>query len=321
MTANNAFDYPWLEAPFNRLQSSWQSGRFHHALLLQGSRGMGKSALAATVAKGLLCINNTDLVPCGQCKSCLLSHAGSHPDLVAIDNGKDSIGIDEVRRVSDFVQKKSNLAKQRVIVIHAVEMLTESAANGLLKTLEEPAEHVYLILTCNSPQHLLATILSRCNQVTVNVGDTFQVYEYVRSRFNELSEQQCRTLLTLSGNAPLRVMAWLEELSVSQLTAGEQQYQQWRNGQLPSVQYAKTLEAGEFDKLLFEYLLKAEIEQRLTSASQDADVECFPLLNKLSTVQRQFNEAARTIKGQNKSLACLALLTQIEALLKANNWV
>lgn len=315
MSLNLAMDYPWLQGTFNQLQQSWQNGRFHHALLLQGAQGMGKSDFAGFVASGILCLNNTNLIPCGQCKSCLLGKAGSHPDCLTIDNGDGVIGIDEVRKAGEFVYKKSNISLKRVIVLHNIEQMSEAASNGLLKTLEEPAEHVYLVLTCNKAELLLATIVSRCNQVKINVPDRHQVFEYVHHQYPQLTEEQCDTLLRLAADAPLRVLSWLGEYSVEKIREIQHHYYQWQNGQMSSLQYSKELEQGDLAKLLFRQLLKNDLVNHIGQPS-DESKDNFTLLAQTNALLNDFSDAQQKIKGQNKTLALLNLLNRLQSALR-----
>ena len=98
--------YPWLDSAWQQLQRVWQNGRFHHALMLCGHAGVGKSTLAEQLTAGLICQQGQDLQPCGQCKSCLLDQAGNHPDCLSLEPQGQTLGIDDIRRASDFIHQK-----------------------------------------------------------------------------------------------------------------------------------------------------------------------------------------------------------------------
>lgn len=138
-----------------------------HALLLKGYALAGQDELAVWLANKLLCADNQGFDACGQCKSCLLVKSASHPDIQIIDNGDKTIGVDLVRLASQFFQKTAQLSQNKVVIIKSSENMTESAANALLKTLEEPTQNSFLLLSCNDVDLLLPTIISRCSQIQI----------------------------------------------------------------------------------------------------------------------------------------------------------
>ena len=122
-----------------------QNNRLAHGLLFSGPSGVGKTDLANWLVAALLCTETKK--PCGQCKSCLLRAAGSHSDLLITDNSGSSIGVDAVRQLSHFLHGSAQQQSNKVVLLTQAEKLTESAANALLKTLEEPPKHSFIVLT------------------------------------------------------------------------------------------------------------------------------------------------------------------------------
>ncbi|MEC4087141.1 DNA polymerase III subunit delta' [Pseudoalteromonas rubra] len=164
--------YPWLETVFAQLQMSFQQQRFHHAQMFHGMTGVGKLELAQSLTAALLCKQaGTSLRACGQCKSCLLVDADNHPDKLLITAESHSISVEAIRSLNDFIFHSAQQGGNKVVVIDGIEKLTESAANALLKTLEEPAKGRYLLLLCNDTARVTATVLSRCNKMNVGVAD------------------------------------------------------------------------------------------------------------------------------------------------------
>jgi len=164
-------EHLWLEESFNQLEKSFNADKLPHGLLLVAPHLSGKSLFASSLAKSLLCEQSGETLSraCGQCKSCLLVDARSHPDLSQIDclfdnkgKQKKSIGIDQVRQLTNKLVEKPQLGGWRVAVIMSVEKLTRGAFNALLKTLEEPGDKTLLLLLANSLQQVPATIRSRC---------------------------------------------------------------------------------------------------------------------------------------------------------------
>ncbi|WNC70842.1 hypothetical protein RGQ13_11940 [Thalassotalea psychrophila] len=195
--AANLQDKSWLVNNKLEITSKIEQGLLPHAMLMLGSHLAGQAELGAWLSGLLLCERaETVNEPCKQCKSCSLIKAQSHPDLVLIDNGEKTIGVELVRSAGAFLQKTAQLAKNKVVVILSAENMTESAANALLKTLEEPTSNSYLILVCNDIDMLLPTILSRCSVVKINpptgeelaslVSDKSLINDF--SNLNELAE-------------------------------------------------------------------------------------------------------------------------------------
>ncbi|MFC3031194.1 DNA polymerase III subunit delta' [Pseudoalteromonas fenneropenaei] len=158
---------PWLEAIRTQLANAHGQGRLHHAIMLTGLRGVGKRALATQLANALLCQNPQQLSACGNCKSCGLLSAATHPDKLLLAEDNASIGVDAVREISHFVTQSAQQGGNKVAVIERAQNMTDAAANALLKTLEEPNSKRYLLLTCDEISRLPATILSRCLKVDV----------------------------------------------------------------------------------------------------------------------------------------------------------
>ncbi|WP_393947140.1 DNA polymerase III subunit delta' [Kluyvera intermedia] len=156
--------YPWLRPPFEQLVASYQVGRGHHALLIQARAGMGADSLAYAITRFLMCHHPDGHKSCGQCHSCQLMQAGTHPDYYVLqpEKGKSTLGIDAVRGVSEKLYEHARLGGAKVVWIADAALFTEAAANALLKTLEEPPKNTWFFLACEEPARLLATMRSRC---------------------------------------------------------------------------------------------------------------------------------------------------------------
>ena len=145
------------------LKYQCKTGKFSHAYLFCGSRGTGKTSCAKILAKAVNCLNPTDAGPCGECASCRAINAGSATDVLEMDAASNN-GVDDIRDIRDEVIYAPSELKYRVYIIDEVHMLSVSAFNALLKTLEEPPEHVVFILATTELQKLPATIISRCQR-------------------------------------------------------------------------------------------------------------------------------------------------------------
>jgi len=172
---------PWLPLLPWQLDAAraalMQRASWPHALLIHGPRGMGKHALALNFAQALLCeAPRADGLACGECAGCRYAAAGQHPDLMRLEllvidpeEGTlavvETIGIDRVRALTEFVQLTSHRQRAKVAVIAPAERMNAAAANALLKTLEEPPPGTFLILVSDQPGRVPATILSRCRKL------------------------------------------------------------------------------------------------------------------------------------------------------------
>ena len=156
------------------LTNALDSGRMHHAYLFTGTRGVGKTTIARIFAKSLNCEQGTSADPCGQCRACLDIDAGRYIDLLEIDAASNT-GVDDVREVIENAQYMPSRGQYKVYLIDEVHMLSKAAFNALLKTLEEPPEHVKFLLATTDPQKLPVTVLSRCLQFNLKRLDEEQI--------------------------------------------------------------------------------------------------------------------------------------------------
>ncbi|MFO7580239.1 DNA polymerase III subunit gamma/tau [Nitrosomonas halophila] len=145
------------------LANSLEQNRLHHAYLFTGTRGVGKTTVARILAKALNCEQGVTPTPCGQCAVCLGIDQGNFVDLVELDAASNT-QVDAMRELLDNAQYAPVSARYKVYLIDEVHMLSKSAFNAMLKTLEEPPGHVKFILATTDPQKIPVTVLSRCLQ-------------------------------------------------------------------------------------------------------------------------------------------------------------
>jgi DNA polymerase-3 subunit gamma/tau len=146
------------------LSNALSRGQLHHAYLLTGTRGVGKTTIARILAKSLNCITNgVTATPCGVCAACSEIDAGRFVDLLELDAASNT-GIDNMREILDNARYAPTVGRYKVYLIDEVHMLSKAAFNSMLKTLEEPPEHVKFVLATTDPQKIPVTVLSRCLQ-------------------------------------------------------------------------------------------------------------------------------------------------------------
>jgi len=145
------------------LSHALNNDRLHHALLFTGTRGVGKTTIARILAKALNCEQGISSTPCGKCASCIAIDEGRYIDLIEVDAASKT-KVDDTRELLDNVQYLPSTGRYKVYLIDEVHMLSRSSFNALLKTLEEPPEHVKFLLATTDPQQLPVTVLSRCLQ-------------------------------------------------------------------------------------------------------------------------------------------------------------
>ena len=182
------------------LQNALANGRLHHAYLLTGTRGGGKTTIARILAKSLNCENAQHGEPCGHCATCQAIDAGRFVDLLEIDAASNT-GIDNIREVLENAQYAPTAGKYKVYIIDEVHMLSKSAFNAMLKTLEEPPEHVKFILATTDPHKVPITVLSRCLQFVLRNMTAQQVSEHLAHVLDVEQIAYEPAALTLLGRA------------------------------------------------------------------------------------------------------------------------
>ncbi|MEP1446943.1 MAG: DNA polymerase III subunit delta' [Paraglaciecola sp.] len=198
---------PWLEGSFQQLSVRIAADKLHHALLLQGPSGLGKANFALDLARLLLCHSRQGDKVCGRCQSCLLNIANNHPDLHIVESDKQ-IGVDLIRDAIKKLVGSAHMSGAKVLIIYSAHTMTESSANALLKTLEEPTSNTFLILTTEKPERVLATIRSRCEKLALPLPNIRTTMAWVQSQTNTEIDIN---LAKLFSTRPLALLAELQE--------------------------------------------------------------------------------------------------------------
>lgn len=209
---------PWTAELWQRLFHQLQQSRLGHAQLLVGQEGVGKRVLLREFAQTLLCQaptshfdgDNVSGGPCGQCPSCHLFEAGSHPDILMVEpeEGAKQIKIEQIRKVTEFVNTTPQQSNRKVVLLGPAEAMNINASNALLKSLEEPVANVTLLLYSHLPSALLATIRSRCQQHAISPPSWAEGLNWLQRNSDQTNLD---SLLRLAKGAPLKALTLAEQ--------------------------------------------------------------------------------------------------------------
>lgn len=200
------------------LEHALDKQRLHHAYLFTGTRGVGKTTIARILAKALNCEEGITATPCGKCSACLEIEQGRFVDLLEIDAASRT-KVEDTRELLDNVQYRPTRGRYKVYLIDEVHMLSRHSFNALLKTLEEPPEHVKFLLATTDPQKLPVTILSRCLQFNLKAlshDDITQQLSYVLSQEQVQADSDALPLLARSARGSMRDALSLTDQAIAQ---------------------------------------------------------------------------------------------------------
>ena len=189
------------------LQNALREGRISHAYLFAGPRGTGKTSMARILAKAVNCLNdNVNLRPDNTCPVCVAINEGRSLDLIEIDAASNT-SVDDVRDLRDKVAFRPSESRYKVYIIDEVHMLSNAAFNALLKTLEEPPEHVIFVLATTEPHKIPATILSRCQRFDfrpLSVAEIEGRLAFIAEREGVEAEKSALTLIARNAQGSMR---------------------------------------------------------------------------------------------------------------------
>jgi DNA polymerase-3 subunit delta' len=249
MSLNGGAPYPWLDAPWRQLLRYRQEQRMPQAVLLAGRQGIGKRRLAEAFAALLLCRQPGELA-CGECSSCRLWAAETHPDylpLLPAEPGK-AIGIDAVRQLIDKLSLKPQYSQHRVVLLDPAHALNSAAANALLKTLEEPPPQTLMLLLSALPSQMPATLVSRCQRLPIAPPARAAALAWLQGQ--AVDAAQAGAALAAANGAPLLALAVLGEGVLEQRARLFALWPALAQGRVEVVQAAEKLAALPLETLL-----------------------------------------------------------------------
>ncbi len=202
--------YPWQLPQWQRLRSTYECNRFPHGLLLTGPSGIGLQHFSRCLSAALLCDAFTENgAEENDSRDWLLFNSGNHPDYVLLEPEEEGkqIKVDQIRALIEFLQLTSQYGKKKIAIINPAENLNRNAANGLLKTLEEPPENSLLILISHRPSSLPITIRSRCQTILFQKQNDPLTCQWLKEKVGD--EYDIQQILALAGS-PLSALALIE---------------------------------------------------------------------------------------------------------------
>jgi DNA polymerase-3 subunit delta' len=207
---------PWHDQTWRGVSDRLRAATLPHALLLTGPAGLGKRSFAQYLAQAALCEQGAATgEPCGRCRACILYAAHNHPDLrvaAPLEPGK-AISVDQIREAGAFLTQTAHYGGYKVLIIDHADQMNVNAANGLLKTLEEPPARSLILLVSARPGRLPATVVSRCQRLKFTMPTHQRARQWLTGRLDPAQDPDL--LLALADGAPLRAAALPEEGSLA----------------------------------------------------------------------------------------------------------
>lgn len=281
------------------LKNELAAGKTVHAYLFTGTRGTGKTSCAKILAKAVNCLNPQDGDPCLSCESCLSVANGENTDIVEIDAASNN-SVDSIRELRDQVSFAPSSSKYRVYIIDEVHMLTVSAFNALLKTLEEPPAHVVFILATTEVHKLPATILSRCQRFDFRRIEADRICEriqYIADKEGLTVTDGAASLIAAAADGGMR-----DALSILDLCASGS-----KNIDEETVESVCGMAGGDYLIKLADYIKSRDAEGALMLIDRlyGNSVDMQRLLAELTSHYRDLM-IIKTVKGENKPIVCSA---------------
>ena len=279
------------------LKNELDCGKIVHAYLFTGTRGTGKTTCAKILAKAINCLSPINGDPCGECEICRMVAQDEATDIVEMDAASNN-GVDDIRELREQVNFSPAACKYRVYIIDEVHMLSGAAFNALLKTLEEPPEHVVFILATTEVHKLPATILSRCQRFDfrrINSSEIVGRLKYVASKESLNLTDDAAMLIASAADGGMR-----DALSILDLCASHS-----NNITEDTVANVCSMAGGDYLIKMAELIKSHSTEQALTLIDElhNSSVDMLRLLSELTNHFRDLM-IVKVVKGDHKPIVC-----------------
>ncbi|MGJ8648524.1 MAG: DNA polymerase III subunit delta' [Marinomonas colpomeniae] len=265
----------WLKPCLQKIQVLKQTNRLSHALLIMGEDGVGQEHLAREMVKDLMCESGQPAA-CGNCHSCQLMRAETHPDFRILDGEASSIKVDQVRLLVKQINQKPQVGQNKVVLITHAQAMNINAANAVLKALEEPAPRTYFILTSSQSTSLLPTIRSRCLLVNIPTPSLDDVKTWL---MDQPESEELSKLFWLTTQ-PFRLLSIQQQNKVPLYVDLPAQLSEMLQGSVTANDVLKSLDNNNFED--FCNGLEAILHQCIccsTGAQLDASLQSvYPIL-------------------------------------------
>lgn len=294
--------FPWQQTLWQHVVVRVDKQRLPHAILVTGVAGLGKAQFAAKMAESLLCLNvDNQFHACGFCHSCQIMQAGNHPDhlTISVEEAGKSIKIEQIRALKEKQSLTPSIAKWKTVVIEAADAMTNSAANSLLKLLEEPQNNTILILTTDAVHRLPVTIRSRCQQMHMSAPDYSITMQWLDSAGISTDVEQLQKISSLTQDAPFAIVKALESNEWQAYQQIQQDFDQLLLQQTNPVQLANQWQQLDLLKVMHQLLstIKTRLKNHYSGYAEVSEtqqywqiVDCIVNTIKLISSQNNYNK-------------------------------
>lgn len=313
---------PWHTDTGRRLVAQLDAGQLPHALLLAGPKYSGKSQLALSLARRMLCSEPADALNCGRCHACVLSATGAHGDFrwVAPEEKSRVIKVDQVRDAVHFATRTASFGQRKVIVLQPADTMNLNACNALLKSLEEPAGDTYWLLVCDRLHSLPATVRSRCQIQRLGMPGEEESLAWLAGETDDAG--QGRKLLELSDGRPLLAREYFQAGRAGDIAVRRRALAALLTGSI-GVPEAAALWADEesetFLRSLTEDLQRLCVTLPATQLRTRQGRAVFTLLDELNRLQRAVSAGANPGKQLLVEATLLKIRRELGAGLHGDN--
>ena len=308
------------------LKNSFSQGRIAHAFLLHGVRGVGKTTAARIIARGLNCSaqENPTSEPCGACKNCKSAISERHMDIIEIDAASHT-GVEDVRSLTDGIAYKPVLGRYRVYIIDEVHMLSISAFNALLKTLEEPPQHVKFIFCTTELKKIPVTVLSRCQRYDLKMIKTDDLINYFReivSKEHMSIDEEALILIARASGGSLRDGLSILDQAIASMG---------KTKSISSVMVHSLLGSADREKILnlFDSIMEGKISLSLSLLESIFEVgaepmaileELLAIIHLISRLKIDSKKLTHYSVSENEYKRCMELSRNLSMSLLGRSW-